>query len=251
MIKLALLLFTLLVHMISALYTCTNSENISATFNNTIIVNYNFDGSSAGLSEPSNMYPGTVSGDVKIVDGIFGKAVEFGPSCGEISVPGLSGYNWGNNFTLSMYVSKSRSGGKQGLISNGFCQTGSFEIRFPDSSFSFYGAAVTTKTPYCLLDTTSILSSNIWYHLVLTYNGQTLDIYQDGVRKSSVTKRDRGPLDIINKPLLIGKVINAQGVAECFQGKIDDISIYKVYASAADVKGLACFKNRGRSIANN
>jgi len=65
---------------------------------------------------------------------------------GKVNVDLLSGYNWGDKFTVSVWFKRTATSGYQGIVSNGYGNLGSWEIRMgTEFSGQMLGGGVMTK----------------------------------------------------------------------------------------------------------
>ena len=74
-------------------------------------------------------------------------------------------------------------------------------------------------------------SRNAWHHLAATYDGATMKLYIDGVLAAS--RPQTGTITMNTNPLVIG---NQTGTAEYFGGYADEIRIWNVARTAAEIQ---------------
>jgi fibronectin type 3 domain-containing protein len=79
------------------------------------------------------------------------------------------------------------------------------------------------------------LAANTWYHLVGTYDGDTLRAYVNGVLMTANTAPSGNP-SFESLPLEIGA---HAGAPQYFNGVVDDVRIYRRALSAAEIAALA------------
>ena len=182
---------------------------------------------------------GLIHGPISREKGVAGLALKFGGSAwvdaGQIGV-----FDSDDQFSLAAWCRPTRSGGA--ILSkmddaNGFrgydlvCINGKLECHvahhWPDRAIR-----VVTKQP---------VSLNEWHHVVATYDGSRqatgLQLFVDGRRQElDVTADSRldGPLTT-DKPFHIGK----RSTSIPFHGLIDDVQVFAVRLSAAEVLQLA------------
>lgn len=82
---------------------------------------------------------------------------------------------------------------------------------------------------------TAAINSDIWQHLVATYNGLNERLYIDGVLVKSAG--NSSPLAYDTHPALIGCDDNA-GASERFHGVLDELRIYNRALSQAEIQNL-------------
>ena len=100
----------------------------------------------------------------------------------------------------------------------------------------FFGGCTSSAWKY--LDSTIVVPKNTWTHVASTYNGSTLTVWINGSRAGS--KAVTGRTCRNNLPLAVGaKNYPAAGILEAFwDGKLDNIRIYRRALSAAEIRGL-------------
>ena len=88
------------------------------------------------------------------------------------------------------------------------------------------------------------LTLNKWYFIGATYDGTTVNIYQEGLLDRSY--QATGAIDNNPANLLIGQIYNNSAV---FKGKLDEITIYNKVLSPEKIKSLySCSASRGGKI---
>ena len=104
------------------------------------------------------------------------------------------------------------------------------------------------------------IKTNQWFHLAGTYDGSTLTVYVNGVKIQSVPMS--GNLTIDTADLLIGKGDPEFSFGEYFHGAVDEIRLWNVARSPADIqaalnksltgkeKGLVAYWNFDDGTAN-
>lgn len=100
-------------------------------------------------------------------------------------------------------------------------------FRFGKNSIQFMlGPAGTTTVQYPLK------ALNVWYHLLVTFNGQAMQMYINGIKADA--KPYQGKIKKNSNHMFIGK----SGFREHFSGLIDEVMIYDRALSAKEVKQL-------------
>jgi len=101
------------------------------------------------------------------------------------------------------------------------------------SSTQTWTAGISTNSYEIAIKNSPIITPNIWYHLLLTYDGSTLSFYVNGVLANSQAKS--GNISYSSMDLFIGTdALNAHYL----KGKIDDIRIYNRVLSANEIQAL-------------
>ena len=78
------------------------------------------------------------------------------------------------------------------------------------------------------------LDPDTWYHLVGTYDGETLRAYRNGVLIEANTSPS-GPADSEAAALTLGKQANGNGY---FEGEVDEVRIYERALSDLEIFDL-------------
>jgi hypothetical protein len=81
------------------------------------------------------------------------------------------------------------------------------------------------------------ITPDVWHHTVVTYDGQSLNLYLDGVLQTNATDCT-GILATTPNPLLIGRRAGDHGEVGRLRGDLDNIRIYKVGLSAKEIQAL-------------
>ncbi len=99
------------------------------------------------------------------------------------------------------------------------------------------------------LTSRSALDDNLWHHVAVTYDGQTVRCYIDGVENNR-RQRTTGPLSKCDWDLCIGNSVVDYGWGEllAFDGLIDEVRIYNRALSADEIKLLASATQAGVDV---
>ena len=152
----------------------------------------------------------------------------------KILINALKNYNWGTNFTVSVWLRRTGGWGNyQGVINNGYYSNGSWEMRMGRES-SGQRLVYLLSGPIQGGETHQVYQ-NQWHHAVLTYNGSQIKGYLNG--KHIITSGRTAPAVVKNHPVTIGQAGPGMG-AEYFYGAIDDVRIYKRALSADEVNTI-------------
>ena len=93
-------------------------------------------------------------------------------------------------------------------------------------SFSFWSGSTEKATP----TTTTTLTAGAWRHVVATYDGANVRIYINGILNT--TTAQTGTIDTNSNALITAGLTST---TEKFQGSIDDVRIYNVVLTAAQI----------------
>ncbi len=145
---------------------------------------------------------------------------------GYVEVPSSSAYKPGNRITIEGWVKADNFSANSNLMSTAFNQ---MRLWVNESSFNCYFNYVNAGNRRVSWDTS--VSNNTWYHMACMYDGQYQRLYVDGVKVEEVSVGS----DTINQdsnPLLIGRLS-----AEYMSGEIDEVRIWDVARSEAEIEG--------------
>jgi hypothetical protein len=105
-----------------------------------------------------------------------------------------------------------------------------FMLRVGESGKINFGVGTANTSWYELNTGSNVLSLNAWTHIAGTYDGTTLKIYKDGVQVGTSTV-SAGAVVAGNVALTIG----ARRTDRFFSGKIDEVRIWTVTRTAAEL----------------
>jgi len=183
---------------------------------------------------------GKAAGGVTITgsDSISGSSAYFRGN-GLVNVDLLSAYEWGNQFTVSVWFKRTGGWGNyQGIVSNGYYNKGSWEIRMGrENSGQMLGGGVVTSGSSKTWDYVHLLASQSkWHHVTMTYDGSQLFFYLDGVKQKGNDLCCSGDIVPRKNPLTIGKA--GVGKTEYFYGYVDELKIYSRALSESEVSDI-------------
>jgi hypothetical protein len=196
-----------------------------------LVAAYSFnEGAGATVGDASGTgNAGTVSGTTWATTGKFGRALAFNGTTSSVTVPDAASIDLTSAVTLEAWVNPS-------TVTRALR-----EVIFKGSD-NYYLEATTNRNPAVpagggtiggsnirLLGATS-LPVNTWTHLAFTYNGAMMRLYVNGVQVS--TRARTGAVLTSTNPLRIGRAESGR----YFAGLIDEVRIYNVARSAAQVQ---------------
>ncbi|XP_070545045.1 uncharacterized protein [Ptychodera flava] len=201
-----------------------------------VIAHYNFEGNVKDIS--GNDHHGNAIGGVTYVSGeVSGQAASFNGNQ-KINVDSLRNFNWGSSFSVSLWFKRTGEWSNyQGIVSNGYHSTGSWEIRMGrEMSGQMLGGGVNTaNSPQTWNYVNLLAQQNTWHHVVMTYDGETLNYYLDNKKQAGDQTCCHGDMLIKDTPLTIGQA----GVGksnEYFYGLVDEVVIFNKVLSPDDVR---------------
>jgi len=179
------------------------------------------------------------------VDGKFGKALSF---------DGVDDYVIANTInvpylTISVWVKWFRffedSAGHAIVSNSNYAADGYMLYQATDAPYNRIQAFVYT-TSIAVIVSKTLLNTNEWYHVVLTYDGSFIKLYINGVLDNRVAQS--GTIKATTNPFLIGSTYTT-GEAK-FNGIIDEVRIFNRALSEEEIKflyqeGLKKLQNSG------
>lgn len=162
----------------------------------------------------------------------------------KLSIPSLNGYQWGYQFSVSLWFKRiGQAGNYQGIINNGYYSYGSWEIRMGrESSGQMIGGGVVTSNSPHTWNYRTTASFNHWHHVAMTYDGTTLNFYVDNQKKTGSSNCCQGNLISKNNDVVIGQA--GHGMAsEFFYGFIDEVKLFNKALTADEVTQLYQLKH--------
>lgn len=190
------------------------------------------------LDSTVNGNHGTIVGSPTIVnDGPFGSCYLFNPDNNDrITINNLSQFIYNTPFTFSAWIKTSGLGTGQtvnGIVSltygTRFCgnSAGNIYIHFSSTSIGSYSITSSGIN----------INDNMWHHVCVTYDGDILKLYIDGVlNNSSVTGIVQTNTHTNNGA--IGLDVNDSSKYK-FNGSISDVRIYDEALSLKEIKELS------------
>jgi len=140
--------------------------------------------------------------------------------------------------TISMWVRLQDLNNKQRLIAHwtsGDNDGQSFVISV-NSSNDTLGFIVQTTNAVSSSISTPVVSSNVWYHVVAVYNGNTALIYLNG--NLSASEQISGTIDNRTGSLYIGQGGSSSFPNNLLDGQLDEVRIYNRALSSSEIQDL-------------
>src|SRR4051812_48830232 len=172
--------------------------------------------------------PGTYSGgftlnQVGALAGDSDAATAFNGSTGAVSVPSATALNTADTFSIEAWTKRGTLGTTQVIASK---DGTSWTLAYNTTNnlvLQQAGVAIVASS-------TTVADTTTWHHVVATKSGTTTKLYIDGVDRTG-SKVTNKTLANNTNPLLIGK----SGTSSFFNGRIDEVALYKTALSATDV----------------
>jgi aerobic-type carbon monoxide dehydrogenase small subunit (CoxS/CutS family) len=195
-----------------------------------LVAAYGFNEGSSNTSADmsGNNHPATLVGNPTWVAGQFGSALSFN---------GSSSYATTNftttlpNWTISGWV-RSPAAPSSSAGSGPIHREANYQINWNHPDATFRGAAAVRVGGSWYAASFGTLAANTWYYLGVSYDGETLRTYRNGVLVTSNTAPS-GPADSDPNPLRLGRHAAAN---QFFQGIVDDVRIYSRALSQAEIQ---------------
>ncbi len=198
---------------------------------NGLVAYYPFNGDAS--DESGNGNDGTVYGATLVPN-------RFGNPNRAYSFNGVGNYiNCGNNpslnlstFSISYWVNSDHVPGT-GSVSDIICKGGNYSSSWDNITNPNPGVSFSDGTTGYAAIPTSAFSANKWYHIVGTYNKDTLTIYVNGISNSTVFTSQNPQTNTV--PLCIGAGSTS---SDFFRGSIDDLRIYNRALAPSEITKL-------------
>ncbi|CAB4041319.1 Hypothetical predicted protein [Paramuricea clavata] len=183
--------------------------------------------------------------------GISNAAVKFqGFQSSQLHVPSLNGYAWGSKFSVSFWFKTSTRWHQniQGLINNGpvsneTTSSGSLEIYL--NTGNYIGASIVTSHSAKAWPRITTAVPRHWHHLVMTYDGKTINFYLNNHLKLTDTECCHGNIVSKNSDVVLGHIERYYGYGydysygtQAINSYIDEMKLFKKALTAHEVLKL-------------
>ncbi len=234
-----------------SLYPDTDSEvavpgnDLAALPDNSLVAYWKVQESSGGILNDTSAHgnSGTLQGSSLPVfsagwfpqDGYQDKSLYFNGSGyvevvpnGSASSPNL--YNLTDEISLSAWIKPDDWGGNRRIMQKGNSDN-QYRLLAENGGLVFEIYAIGRIT-------TELPSTGVWHHIAGTYDGSVMKLFVDGVEM--VRAYASGSINITNDNLFIATKNSGAPASDHFKGYLDDIRVYSVGLSEAQVRQLAC-----------
>ncbi len=196
-----------------------------------LVAYYPFNGNAS--DESGNGNDGIVNGATLVAD-------RFGNPNRAYSFDGINDYiNCGNDeilnlatFSVSYWVNSDHTPGS-GLISNIISKGGNYTSCWDHTTAPKPGIIFNDGTTWHYSNSTSTFIPDKWYHIVATYNKNSLVVYVNGVSNNTVFAGEDPQTNV--DPLCIGSSSTFSGF---LRGSIDDLRVYNRALAPSEVTKL-------------
>jgi PKD repeat protein len=207
----------------------------SASSASGLVAAYNFEEASGAtvVDASGKGNHGTISGAKRTTSGKFGSALSFNGTSNRVTVNDSASLDLTTGMTLEAWVYPTTISGNRTVL---------VKENAPNSVYYLYAntADDSTNTPlgggvfagqYQFAHGGSMLATNAWSHVAITYDGTTERLYVNGNQIAS--KAQTGSMGVSGGVLSIGG--NSMW-GEYFKGNLDEIRIYNRALSATEIK---------------
>ncbi|HEX8298817.1 MAG TPA: LamG-like jellyroll fold domain-containing protein, partial [Rubricoccaceae bacterium] len=223
---------------VTATCTATDPSGASATGTRalvvgTLILDLNLDGNADDATVFN--HDGTLSGPVPTPgrDGVAGHALRFDGVDDVVTVSATPALTPTERVSVSVWINPSALPSREMFaVSHGSWQNRWKVSLTPEGRPRW---TVNTTARIVDLDAPAPVAANTFTHLVGTYDGARMRLYVNGALASDVAQE--GAIRTTDLPLLIGQMLPSDA-AYNFPGTIDDVRVYNVALTAAEVGGL-------------
>jgi hypothetical protein len=187
------------------------------------------EGTTAKDSSGGN-HNGTLNGDAKWTQGKIGGAVELDGKSGFVQIADKSAFDIGGQITIASWVKiRSVPAEYTAIVTKG---DSSWRLSTAQRERKFHCSVNNYNS--IILDGSTTVDANEWYHVAMVYNGDEIRIYVDG--KLDATKPWKDGIAKNDFDVLIGE--NAEQKGRSFDGLIDDVRIYNYALKDFDIMAL-------------
>lgn len=182
------------------------------------------------------VYNGTAQGGLTYTAGKNGNAFTGNGTTSYVSLP-VDSFNFTSDFSISVWINPSTVTGNQMIFSNLMYNGGARKGYY----ISLYGDAVevwlvNTLSSQQYILTSSIISINTWYNIVVTRESGVLKLY---VNNSLIaTDTNAITMGYISTTPSIGAYTNGLPITRYFNSKIDELNIWNKALTATEVTEL-------------
>ncbi len=240
-----------LIYLVSSVLVLSMSVNASAD----LIAHWRFDeGSGSTATDIAGNNDGTLEGDATWAVGLIGGALEFNGEghvdCGNSDALNFATGDW----TISAWIKTTITGGGEigtgSIFANGGDYGGGIRFTLAVGEADVGGAVVLTtdddSTKLQAIGTRGLVNDNEWHHIVGLRNGNTLQVYVDGLLDATIDNVPTG-YDLSGTSqhnAYIGAITDHRdsSLFKFFIGLIDDVRIYN--EALTEPKILAAMEGR-------
>lgn len=183
----------------------------------------------------SRAHHGAMDNPVFVTDSVAGRAIRFERNDGRCLTIPASGdfFNfYPNGLTVSFWYKPDNYSGLNGYMSL-ISKISGAGWRIYDTAF--YAGQGLECNFGGVLSASGRLDEGNWHLVTLTYDGQTVRLYRDGVQQNSAARSVR---DFNSTPITIGATPGSSPVNWEYRGLIDEVRIYSYPLSAQEIASM-------------
>ena len=175
------------------------------------------------------------------IDGVIGGALEFhgtgaaATGGDHIDCGNDASLDIASNTSIALWIRPDAENPEGGMETAPMCKaTGdwSYQVRYGWGGPAPYMSFTFNTSPRAWVSVGQNLTQGEWYHIACSHDGETLKCYLDGVETDSTPM---GAITSSNAPVLIG----SDGWGSDWIGGIDDVQIYDVGLTEAEINAIA------------
>lgn len=171
---------------------------------------------------------GILKGNASYTQGKSGSAISLDGNGSYISLNENSGFDFGTEFTLSMWVKQGSNTGFNALFAKGDkSAAGHFELYTQDGNLRLYGTEINDN----ILNIN--LSDKEWHHVAIVFNGSEIVSYDNAVEKARISRQTS--VVNSNNNLTIGSLVDG-GIP--FIGQIEDVMLKKAALDQTSISSV-------------
>lgn len=200
-----------------------------------IVAAWLFEGIDGGIVKDvtGNGHDGKIVGEPQIVEGKFGKGLEFDGVDDYVEVPHSDDLNF-TTFTLAAWIKMANTGANQQVIVKKIPdpERKTYQLMsHTDSAGAMRGSFHVGGANRVVMGVTPVTDEE-WHHTATTYDGSTLKVYLDGEMETEVAAS--GTPDTSDAPLGLGSSCPGQFM----KGVIDEAFVMNVAMEEEDIREI-------------
>lgn len=169
-------------------------------------------------------------------------ALDFNGTSDYVEIPHNSAFNPGTNFTVEAWINAdawASQSWQNTIVSKDMWSSISegWVIRCGNSGRVSFNLALNSNGNWYEIISGPLLTTGKWYHVAGTYNGTIMRLFVNG--KEAATLTQAGTITPTTAPVKLGNIAMT-GQSRYFNGKIDEVRIWKTDLSEATIRQYMC-----------
>ncbi|MBT3691021.1 hypothetical protein HOG16_02130 [Candidatus Woesearchaeota archaeon] len=197
-----------------------NLEEYEVDENTVALWHFNENSGTVVYDETDNGYDGDINGPIW-VEGRFGSALDFDGVDDYIFVANSPTIQTSTEVSLEAWVKADSVDGEENTIIK---KNGPFHLSILDGKV--YGGVYAGPPDWTFLSGNTDLDIGEWYHLAMTYDGEHIRVFVNGVEDGSIEKT--GTMPIVSQDVYIGSTHDPGNMRWYFDGTIDEVRISNI-----------------------